>query len=89
LREIQLAGDGADRLPFVEDQPDGPRLELVSELPACARAGFGSDMRDIVSTFRNVSTEPDQAQRPYTGEGGEQVEVLRVLYIIENTATVR
>jgi hypothetical protein len=34
LGQIQLAGDSADRLPFVEDQPNGPRFELVSELPA-------------------------------------------------------
>ena len=31
--QIQLARDGAHRLAFVEDQPYGPVLELVRELP--------------------------------------------------------
>ena len=34
LGQIEVAGDGADRLAFIEHQPDGAGLELVSELPA-------------------------------------------------------
>ena len=36
--QIQLAGDGTDRLVFVEDQANGAFLELVRELPAYAPA---------------------------------------------------
>ena len=32
-RQIELAGDRADRLAFVQDQPDGAGPELVRELP--------------------------------------------------------
>ena len=32
--KIQLAGDGADRLPLFQHQPDRPSPELVTALPA-------------------------------------------------------
>ena len=37
LGQIEIAGDGADRLALVEDQADGAGFELVSELPARRR----------------------------------------------------
>ena len=37
-RQIQLAGDGAHGLAFVQDQPDRPFFELVRELPPDAPA---------------------------------------------------
>lgn len=54
-RQIQIAGHCADRLALVEHQAHGLSLEVVIEHPL-ATAGLAA-FRDIVSTFRNVSTK--------------------------------
>ena len=52
----------ADALPFIEHQPHSLGFEIVIELPARPPALGGSAMaRGIVSTFRKMSTKPDQA----------------------------
>ena len=38
-RQIQLARDGADPLAFIQDQPDGPDPELLTELSSRAPSG--------------------------------------------------
>lgn len=67
LRQIDLARRRADRLAFVQHQPDGTFLELVREPPARAPATTASGHAGIVSTFRDVSTERDQAQSALLG----------------------
>jgi hypothetical protein len=60
LGEIEIAGDRPDRLAVLEDQADGLALNSSSNCRR-GRRPLLSDIRDIVSTFRNVSTKPDQA----------------------------
>jgi hypothetical protein len=59
--QIELAGDRADALALVEDQAHRSRLEIIGENPTGRRLRV-SAIRDIVPTFRKMSTKPDQAR---------------------------
>jgi len=58
---VQLAGDRADGLTFVQDEADSAFLNSSENRRRARRPGLGEDMRDVVSTFRKMSTKPDQA----------------------------
>lgn len=66
LRQIEIASCGRHGRARLEDQPHGPRLELVTETPT-GSLGFGSAIVDIVAAFRKVSTKSDQAQLSWCG----------------------
>ena len=62
LGQIEVARDGADVLPSSSTRRTACGLELVSELPARPSAWRVCHRSDIVSTFRKMSTKPDQAE---------------------------
>jgi hypothetical protein len=57
LRQVHVAGHGADALAVVEHQVDHAGFEVVSELPPGRRFGVSAIGLDIVSPTGKMSTE--------------------------------
>ena len=64
--QIEIAGDRADALAFVEDQPDRLGFEVVIEPPAWPPASWWSlpSVWTSYPPFGKMSTKPDQAHLP-------------------------
>ena len=61
LGQIKIAGHRADRLSLVEDKADGLALNSSINCRRGRRFAVSAIGLDIVSTFRKMSTKPDQA----------------------------
>src|SRR6516164_851246 len=62
IRPRELAGNGTDRLVFSRISRTALSLNSSENCRRAPRLWASFGMRDIVSTFRKMSTKPDQAQ---------------------------